>query len=236
MFMRHSLCLMALIIANLWSLQGAESKTNAASRVISKNAPVAKTTNVVGASAILSMDLLDDEAVLGIGDIVSYRVIEDKEDAKQLRIAESGELDIPYLGRFAAARKTCKVLAEELKKALEKELYIKATVIVALDLQDKAREKESIGKVYVIGQVRAAGAQDIPGDQEFTVSKAILAAGGFGDFANRKRVKLSRKREGEKDATFTIDVTEVWEKGKTERDFPVEPGDTIFVPKRLINF
>ena len=236
MFMRHSLCLMAVMAAGLLSLQGAESKTNATKRGENKTAPIAQTTNVSAAAAILSMELLDDEEELGVGDVVSYRVIEDKEDAKQLRVAESGELDIPYLGRFAAAKKTCKVLAGELKRALEKELYIKATVIVALDLQDKDREKESIGKVYVIGQVRSPGAQNIPGDEPFTVSKAILAAGGFGDFAKRTRVKLSRKREGEKDATFMIDVTEVWEKGKTERDVPVEPGDTIFVPKRLINF
>jgi len=182
------------------------------------------------------MDLLDNQRKLGVGDIVSYRVIEDREDPKQLRVAESGELDIPYLGRFAASNKTCRGLAEELKDALERELYYKATVIVALDLQNREREKEPLGKVWVIGQVRQPGAQNIPRDEPFTVSNAILAAGGFGDFANRKKVKLTRKRPGQKDATFTIDVTDIWENGKSQYDLKVEPGDSIFVPQRLINF
>jgi polysaccharide biosynthesis/export protein len=188
------------------------------------------------AAAILSMDLLDNQRKLGVGDIVSYRVIEDREDAKQLRVAESGELDIPYLGRFAASNKTCRGLAEALKSELERDLYYTATVIVALDLQNREREKEPLGKVWVIGQVRQPGSQNIPRDEPFTVSNAILAAGGFGDFANRKKVKLTRKRPGQKDATYTIDVTDIWENGKSQYDLKVEPGDSIFVPQRLINF
>jgi polysaccharide biosynthesis/export protein len=188
------------------------------------------------AAAILSMHLLDNQRKLGVGDIVSYRVIEDREDPKQLRVTESGDLDIPYLGRFGASNKTCRVLAEELKEELERELYYKATVIVALDLQNREREREPLGKVWVIGQVRQPGPQNIPRDEPFTVGNAILSAGGFSDFANRKRVKLTRKRPGLKDAIFTIDVAGVWENGKSEYDMKVEPGDSIFVPQRLINF
>jgi polysaccharide biosynthesis/export protein len=212
------------------TVSAAESQTNQSPAA----APAKAASN--SAAAILSMDLLDGQRKLGIGDVVSYRVIEDREDPKQLRVAESGELDIPYLGRFAASNKTCRVLAGELKDALEQELYYKATVIVALDLQNREREKEPLGKVYVIGQVRQPGAQNVPRDEPFTVGNAILAAGGFSDFANRKKVKLTRKRPGQKDASFTVDVTDVWENGKSQYDLKVEPGDSIFVPARLINF
>jgi polysaccharide biosynthesis/export protein len=193
-------------------------------------APVPLTTN---ANLYVSMDALDDTQRLGVGDRVSYRVIEDKEDSKPLVVADSGELEIPYFGRVKAAEKTCKQLAREIKVLLEKDLYYQATVIVAVDQLNKKR-----GNVYLVGQIRAAGPQDIPSDEVFTLSKAILRAGGFGEFADKKRVKLTRKvGPGEGDTKiFVVDVAEVLERGKTDKDMKLEPGDLIFVPSRLINF
>ncbi len=189
----------------------------------------------LGAPANLytSMASLDDTQKLGIGDHVSYRVIEDKEDPKSLVITDSGELEVPYLGRVKAADRTCKQVAREIKAGLEKELYYQATVILAVDQLNKKR-----GSVYLVGQVRATGALDIPSDEVFTLSKAILKAGGFSDFADKKHVKLTRKAgPGEGDnKIFIVDVAEIFEKGRTDKDLKLEPGDLIFVPSRLINF
>ena len=44
----------------------------------------------------------DGQYRLAMGDRVSYRVIEDKEEAKSLVVTDSGELDVPYLGRVKA--------------------------------------------------------------------------------------------------------------------------------------
>jgi len=193
-------------------------------------APATVTTN---ANLYVSMDALDDTQRIGVGDRLSFRVIEDKEDSKLLAVADSGELEIPYLGRVKAADKTCKELAREIKTALEKDLYYRATVIVAVDQLNKKR-----GNVYLVGQIRTPGPQDIPSDEVFTLSKALLRAGGFGDFADKKHVKLTRKPgPGEGDnKIFVVDVAEILERGKTEKDLKLEPGDLIFVPSRLINF
>ncbi len=185
------------------------------------------------ANLFTSIESLDARQKLGIGDRVSFRVIEDKEEPKPLIVSDSGELEIPYLGRVKATDKSCQELAKEIKAALEKDLYYQATVILAVDLLNKKR-----GTVYLVGQIRASGAQDIPSDEVFTLSKAILKAGGFGDFADKKRVKLTRKAgPGEaENKVFLVDVAEIFEKGKTEKDVKLEPGDLIFVPSRLINF
>ncbi len=180
-----------------------------------------------------SMDMLDNNRKLGIGDRVSYRVIEDKEDPKPLVVTDSGELEIPYYGRVKAAEKTCKAVAMEVKASLEKELYIKATVILAVDLLNKKR-----GSVYLAGQVHNMGSQDIPSDEVFTLTKAILKAGGFGDFADKKRVKVTRQPPvGQTNSlVFVVDVEQIFEKGKTDKDMKLEPGDLILVPSRAINF
>ncbi len=179
-----------------------------------------------------SMDTLDDKHRLAIGDRLSFRIIEDEEDPKPLPVTDSGELEVPLIGRYPAVGKTCKQLAHELKTELEKEYYYQATVIIAVDVMTRSR-----GKIYVVGPVRAPGPQDIPSDEVFTLSKAILRAGGFGDFADTRNVRVTRKApQGGGENTFTVDVGQILEKGRTDKDMPLEPGDFIYVPERAIRF
>jgi protein involved in polysaccharide export with SLBB domain len=176
-----------------------------------------------------SMEALDDKKKLGANDFVSFRVVEDRDNESQrLRVNDNGELEVPYIGPVPAAGKTCKQLARDVKAALEREYYYHATVILALD---KVSEK-SRGRIYVYGSVRGQGPQDIPPDETYTVSKAISRAGGFGDFANKRRVKLTRKDGKE----FIVDVKRVVEEGRPEEDVVLQPDDQIYVPQRLINY
>jgi polysaccharide biosynthesis/export protein len=175
-----------------------------------------------------SMTVLDDKKKLGSNDYVSFRVVEDRDNESQhLRVNDSGELEVPYVGLVPAAGKSCKELAYTVKAALEREYYYHATVIIAVDhISEKSR-----GRIYVYGSVKGQGPQEIPADESYTVSKAIIRAGGFGDFANKRKVKLTRK--GGKD--YVVDLKRVIEEGHTEEDVVLQPDDQIYVPQRLIN-
>lgn len=199
--------------------------------------PSLTSTNADGKNALRvnSMDQLDDKHKLGIGDRVSFRVIEDQDEPKLLVVNDAGNIEVPYIGLVKAQDKTCKQLAEEVKVPLEKEYYYRATVIIAVELINKATSR---GKIYLVGFVRTPGAQDIPIEEGFTVSKAILRAGGFTDFADKRKVRLVRKNgpsENDK-KTMIINVADIWEKGKSTSDVVVEPEDLIYVPARLVNF
>jgi len=176
-----------------------------------------------------SMSVLDDNKHLGADDFVSFRVVEDRDNESQhLRINDSGELEVPYVGLVPASGRTCRELAYSVKAALEREYYYHATVIIAVDhVSEKSR-----GKVYVYGNVKGQGPQEIPADETYTVSKAIIRAGGFGDFADKKKVKLTRKG-GE---TVIVNLKRVIEDGRTDEDVVVQPDDQIYVPQRLVNF
>lgn len=176
-----------------------------------------------------SMTVLDDKKKLGSNDYVSFRVVEDRDNESQhLRVNDGGELEVPYVGLVQAAGKSCKELAYTVKAALEREYYYHATVIIAVDhISEKSR-----GKVYVYGSVKGQGPQEIPADESYTVSKAIIRAGGFGDFADKKKIKLTRKN-GE---TVTINLKRVIEEGRTDEDVVVRPDDQIYVPQKLVNF
>jgi protein involved in polysaccharide export with SLBB domain len=177
--------------------------------------------------------VLDDKHVLEPGDLLSFQILEDRDPAIQLVVADSRELEVPYIGRISVADKTCKELAKEVKGALEKEYYYQATVIVGLNLVNKVR-----GKVYVWGQVRNQGTVDLLFDQKLTAGKAILMAGGFGDFANKKKVKIVRGSNGASGASqsFEVDMVDILENNKTDKDIVLEPDDFIIVPAKAINF
>jgi polysaccharide export outer membrane protein len=200
-----------------------------------ENAPrgAVSTTNFTSsANLFTSIESLDNLHRLAPGDRVSYRVTEDKEDAKSLVVTDSGELDVPYLGRVRAADKTCQALAREIKTALEKDLYYRATVILAIDQLNRKR-----GIVYLAGQIRVPGPVEIPSDEVCTLSRALLRAGGFADCADQKRVKITRGSAAPgASQVFIVNVREILEKGRPGNDPVLEPGDLVFVPSRLFNF
>ncbi len=184
-------------------------------------------------AANLSTYVPDDKYKLRIGDKVSLNVLEDRDVPHSLTVTDSGELDVPLLGRVTAADKTCKQLAEELKTELEKKYYYRATVVLSLDAANKL-----LGRVYVWGQVKNQGPLDMLIDEKLTAGKAILRAGGFGDFANKKKVKVVRAGDGKggNKEVKELNMQDILENGKTENDIVLQPDDSIIVPSRVINF
>jgi polysaccharide export outer membrane protein len=179
-----------------------------------------------------AMEALDDQQKLGPGDRVTYRVIEDKDEPRSLTITDSGELEVPYHGLVPAVGKTSRQLAHEIKALLEQKLYHRATVIIAVEQVNRTRPS---GKVYVDGRVRQPGGFDIPAGETLTVTKAILLAGGFSDFADLRNVKLIRKT-AEGTQTFEVNVQEIGKQGTLVKDPPVQPNDLIRVEARLLNW
>jgi polysaccharide biosynthesis/export protein len=88
--------------------------------------------------------------------------------------------------------------------------------------------------------VRNQGALDIRVNEDLTAGQAIMRAGGFADFANEKKVKVIRNTTGSDKAkqgqTINLNMEQILNEGKTEKDIVLQPGDLIIVPSRLINF
>lgn len=202
----------------------------------------------VTAATLTSMNALDDKSTLSPGDRISFRVIEDRDEAVPRVVTDTGEVDFPYVGRVKVQGQTCRQVANKLKQLLEVDYYKSATVIVGLDvIADHGDTVVPKDQAWVMGQVRTVGPVEISKQQPLTVSQIIMKAGGFGDFADQRKVRLVHRRslpsnarpdamevtssgEGE-----IIDVKAVFE-GKSASDPIVAPNDYIIVPKRLVNF
>lgn len=177
------------------------------------------------------MAVLDNSRKLGVGDQVSFRVVEDRDPPIPLVITDSGEMEVPYIGRIKASNRTCKELAFGIKSALEVDYYYRATVIIGLDRVNV----ESKGRVYVSGEVATKGPIDIPANETFTASNAITRAGGFERFANKRKIRIIRKLPTGGTDIIIFDYVKTIEEGHTENDVLLQPGDIINVPAKVIN-
>ncbi len=88
--------------------------------------------------------------------------------------------------------------------------------------------EQSESKVYVAGMVKKPGLQDFqPG---LTALSVCLMAGGFDKFAAPNRTTVVRSNNGsEEPQVIKVNLEDVIE-GKSP-DFPLEPGDRLYVPE-----
>jgi protein involved in polysaccharide export with SLBB domain len=185
-------------------------------------------TNAVGASAVSpTASGSTNPAVVSLNTVlrpselllISYSDLPITVELKPqiLRIGEDGVLSGLHLNmQLVAAGKTVEQLQEEIRKKYVPDLYRR------LSVQVKPEERY----YYVGGEVRYGN--KIPYTGQVTVLRAIEAAQGFGEFANRTKIQL-RRANGQ---SFIIN----WKKARynPKLDLEVFPYDHVIVPRRGI--
>src|SRR6516225_4938337 len=106
----------ARLLPFLWTFFASALLVSAADPISSaaKKPGTAQVTDPVTAvrlntNSFSTMDTLDDKKKLGLGDHLSFRIVEDQEDPKEsldpkppLVVTDSGDVEVPYIGRFPA--------------------------------------------------------------------------------------------------------------------------------------
>jgi polysaccharide export outer membrane protein len=134
------------------------------------------------------------------------------------KIKEDGKITLLLNQTFTAAGKTAGTLEKEIRACYVPKYYKNLTVTVS--------SRESTRWYYVLGEVRAPNRQIY--NSRITILQAIASAGGFTDFANKKKVKLTRV-DGR---TQIVNCPKALE--NPTQDLEVYPGDTIHVPRRFL--
>ena len=133
------------------------------------------------------------------------------------RIKEDGTITLTLNQVFKAEGKTRGDLEKEIRARYVPDYFKQMTVTV--------KPEVSTRWYYVAGEVKMPNRQIY--NSRITVLKAIASAGGFTDFANKKKVKLTRV-DGR---TQTVNCPKALENPALDPE--VYPGDTIYVPRRL---
>ena len=133
------------------------------------------------------------------------------------KIKEDGTITLTLNQTFKADGMTRGELEKVIRKRYVPDYFKEMTVTV--------KQQESTRWYYLNGEVRAPARQIY--NSRITVLKAIASAGGFTDFANKKKVRLTRV-DGR---TQIINCRKALT--NPALDLEVYPGDTIHVPRRL---
>jgi len=100
----------------------------------------------------------------------------------EVKIDESGKISMPHIGSLIAANTT----TVELKKLIES-TYLREEIFTNPNVTVDLKEQRFVD---VTGEVRMP--QRVPYTKDLTALGAVAACGGFTDFANRRRVRLTQ--------------------------------------------
>jgi len=131
------------------------------------------------------------------------------------RVSEKGTITLPLIGTVQAAGRTAAELETDIHAAYVPKYYVRLTVTV------RGQERY----YYVGGEVKVPN--KYPWVGEITVTKVIQTAGDFTDWANKKKVTVTR---ADGSTIRSINCVRILE-GKSP-DVPVYAGDKIHVPRR----
>ena len=152
--------------------------------------------------------------VLGGDDIIFISVWRQKDWTGNAAVRPDGKISLPLVGEIQAGGKTPDVFAKDLGKALSAYVNNPEVSVQVLEVRSK--------RYFIDGEVGHAG--EFPLMAPIRVLEALSKAGGFRDFANRKKIKILRKGE-----TFNFNWEEVTKGKKIEQNIFLENGDHIIV-------
>jgi polysaccharide export outer membrane protein len=161
-----------------------------------------------------------DEYRIGAGDVLQILVWREPDASlPETMVQSDGKISVPLIGEIEAAGLTL----PELQKVLVDKIgvFIHNPVVTVHTKQINSR------KVYVMGAVKKEG--PVPLIRPMTVLQAIDEAGGFTEFAKKKKIYVLRKVNG-KEVKLPFDYSAVVKGEKLEENVTLMLDDTIVVP------
>ena len=149
----------------------------------------------------------------------------------QVQVDQNGDITLPHLlsSPVACDGLTLDALKQKLVKSYSD--YYKQPQITVTFAPYDGKGVSPWGTVTVLGEVASPGPVNMPSTMDLTVTKVLQAAGGLRPFANKSKIKVSRRDKDGKMSTYTVDLFEIGEKGMREKDIPLCAGDVVWVPE-----
>lgn len=153
--------------------------------------------------------------LIGGEDVISIQTWRHPEFSFTMAVRPDGKIAIPLVGEMQAGGLTPDQLTKQFAAAIADYVKTPEVFIQVLDVRSK--------KYFVDGEVGRSGEYALIGP--IRVFEALSKAGGFRDFANKKKVQILRGTK-----TFKFNWVEVSKGKKTEQNIVLENGDHIIVP------
>ena len=146
-------------------------------------------------------------------------------------VDQNGEIMLPYLLQepVACDGLTLEALKQKLVKAYS-QFIRQPQVVVTFGAYDR-QGVSPWGTVKVMGEVGTQGPVNMPPTMDLTVTKVLQLAGGLKPFADKSRIKVYRCDKDGNQSCTRVDLREIGEKGRFDKDMALKAGDVVFVPE-----
>lgn len=153
--------------------------------------------------------------VIGAQDVLMIKVWREMDFTGPYTVRPDGKISMPLVGDVQASGLTPERLGEQLKQALSN----------FINSPDVTVSLQTVGskKFYITGEVNRAGEYTLATPTK--VFDALSNAGGFRDFANKKKIIIIRGAE-----RIKFNYQDILKGKNLEQNIFLENGDTIVVP------
>ena len=156
---------------------------------------------------------------LGSEDVLEILVWREADLSRMVVVRPDGRISFPLIGDIRAAGLKVEKLRENITEKL-KEFIDNPTVSVIVSQANSM-------KIFVQGEIAQPGVYQLGSNT--TVLQAISLAGGFNEWAKKKRIIIIRET-GAKTLRITVDYGKIISNEDLNQNIVLERGDTIIVP------
>lgn len=153
--------------------------------------------------------------VIGAEDVLAIKVWREPDFSSNYSVRPDGKITIPLVGDLQAAGLTPQRLSDQLEQALS-EYINKPDVTVTI-------QQVNSKKFFLTGEIYRPG--EYPLVTPTRIFDALSNAGGFRDFANKKKIILIRGNE-----RYRFNYQDVLKGRNLGQNIFLENGDTVVVP------
>jgi polysaccharide export outer membrane protein len=160
--------------------------------------------------------------VIGVEDVLTVDVWREKDySAEAVMVGPDGTVSLPVINQIPVAGLTLEESTTRITAALAEKAGLKDPRVTVGPKAINSR------KVYILGNVGKSGPYQLMGPM--TVTQLIATAGGLGEFADEKNIRVTRTERGKK-VQFVFNYKD-YKKGKgLEKDIELKIGDVVNVP------
>lgn len=148
---------------------------------------------------------------------------------KQYFVDADGYISMELVGQIKCDGMTLVGLQKKIESAYKK-YFIKPNVTVTFVYQAGQNMVSPWGTVTVLGEVARPGPVDVPSTMDLRLTRALFLAGGMTAIADKRRVQVTRCDKDGKQTKTKVDLVEIGEEGRPDKDMLLKAGDVVWVP------
>ena len=162
---------------------------------------------------------LTDDYIIGQGDVLEVFVWRNEQLSRQVAVRPDGKISLPLIQDLQAAGFTAIQLKNQITRKLSEYIDNPRVSVIVGEIRSY--------RVSVLGRVRNPGVYPITG--KTTLVEAISLAGGFSEWANKRKITVVTT-EGGKEKKVVVNYKKIASGKDPSQNIVLKRGDIIIVP------